>query len=520
MLNIGDICIPTVSELSSKNAEKEDYLVMGLGSDHIIPVRGRKTDANPILIRGLLYQKTDDPKNAEDYAEDLMALEERNSVFNYINSSGTRGFLTNIQVSVPHKARSGKIREYEIKGKFFPYSAYQHALTYRGSRYDDAVYYCFPRYFTLPSDAYNVHLASTIDIIPLAPRGYIGTVPIYRPFPVLNHSNYYSLTGTLGSDPEAMDGTTITLNATGEAVSWKLTVGKDIPRGAYKVKFRAKESTSVQDIQLDIVGSVSGSIASLKFTGPDEFLIYETSTISFTTHEEVTVTVTKLNAPPSNVVVIDYVGFNTEFSVLVVYDTVSEYNNGEVKIFDTVTHGETDSSKWKRIYSIRHIFTGDMIFQNDLMQWRIDQTKNWEDTGDLIVNSVEKVLFPITCRTEKPDIRIVSFEPTYIELEIIAVGIDIMTTRIIIDPLMFRFEVDRAGTYGFYWTFTTAGIKFIGWKAIFAPDDGLQTVFSLEDHFMFALVPESGFTTVTYQELLFDAFNKPTITGYISKRMI
>jgi hypothetical protein len=533
---VGDIYIPTVSELSSKNAEREDYLVRGLGTDSIIPVAGTKTDANPIHIKGLLFKLTGTTKGADDYAEDLMALEERDSVFNFIQYLDTIGFMTNVRVQVPKDFRSAQIREYDIKGKFFPYSVYQHGLTYRGDRYDDGEYFNYPRMFILNQNATNVHLASSIDIIPLTPIAYIhnggsptptNIIPIYRPFPVLDHSNYETLTGALGTDSESLDGTTVELDTTGEYVEWKLKVGTDIPRGAYKVKFRAKESTLVQDIQLDIVGSVSGSIASLKFTGPSTFEIYETATISFTTHEEITITVSKLNSP-ANTVVIDYLGLNSQFSVMVLYDLTSENGYGPVKMYDTIYHvGDTGDSPtaWKRVYSLRHKFIGDMVIANELMYWRIDTTKTWANTGILKLRDVEtaKHLWSYSYETNYPDLQVVEISPYYIELESAKVGdFGIVKTKIIIDPLMIRLEVHKneavsANEIGI----TKSDLAFKGWHTTLTEVGDNMIASTTEEDGFFCIIPQAGYNvTGLYKHLLFDSFNKPTISEYIAKRQI
>lgn len=533
---VGNIYIPTVSELSSKNAEKEDYLVRGLNTDYIMPVSGVKTDANPITIRGFLYKATTDPKNANDYAEDLMAIEERDSVFNYINYGDTIGFLTNIRVMCPNDFRSAQIRPYEIHGKFFPFSVYQHALTYRGDRYDDnGLYYNYPRMFTLNQNAFNVHLSSSIDIIPLTPIGYINDgeaipsniIPIYRPFPLLYHENYTAFTGSWESDSESLDGTVMKLDRTGQYVKWKLLIGTDVPRGSYKVKFRAKESTDVQDIQLDIVGSVSGSIASLKFNGPSTYRIYETATISFTTHEEITITVSKLNSP-ANEVLIDYVGLNSQFTVMVHYDLSSENGLGPVKVFDTIYHTDDilDSpTKWKQVHSLRHKFIGDIVVQNELMSWRVDSTKTWANTGNLILRdspTTARYLWSESYETNYPDLHLTEVTPHYIQLTSAKVGdFGIVKTNVIVDPLMFRLEVFKNEAVSDYRIgITNNGLAFKGWNTTLTVEGSdMIASTSTEDGF-FCIVPLTGYTTTNYKHLLFDSYNKPTITEYITKRVI
>lgn len=517
MANIGDIYIPTISELSSKNAKKESQVVTGLGTDHIYAVEGRKVDVSPITIKGFLFQATGDPKTADDYAEDLMALEERDSVFNYINTDDTIGFLSNISVSIPKDYKPSNIRKYEIKGSFFPYSVYQHGLNYGGSRYDNGTYYAFPRYFALPSGSVNVHLASSIDVIPLSSVGSIGTVPIYRPFPFFDHSNYDSSTGSADTDSEAMDGNTMEFDTNGENIIWTINIGVTIPRGIYKVKFRSKGTSAVEDIQLDVVGSISGSLISTKFTCTTDFIIHESSAISCNTHEVLTITLTKLSE--TNTVVFDYLHLNPEYTPIVLYDTVSEYNSGEVKLYDTVTHGNAVSSTWKRIYSLRHKFTGDILVMNNLMSWRINTSVTWANTGDFIVNGNTKKLYPGNFSAKRPNIVVVDISPTYIEFMFKDIDTDQMKTTVIIDPLMFRFEVEKTDSFADDWKFTTSGVKFSKWNCTSSAVGDYTFITSSNTSYMFALLSQTGYTTVTYNELLFEAFNKPNITGYIAKRM-
>lgn len=518
MINIGDICVPTVSELSSKNAKKQDQIVSGINTDCIFAVEGRKIDVTPIIIRGYLFQSTGDPKNADDYAEDLMALEERDSFYNYINIDDTIGFINNIDVSIPKDYKPNNMRKYEIKGNFFPFSVYQHGINYRGSRYDDGAYYAFPRYFALPNGSINVNITSSIDTIPLSSVGYIGSTPIYRPFPFFNHSNYDSTTGATISDSGSMSGTAIELDTNGENAVWSTNIGVSIPRGTYKIKLRAKGSSAVEDIQLDVVGSISGTILSTKFTCSTGFIIHESSAISCNTHEVLTITLTKLNE--TNTVVFDYLCFNPEYTPIVLYDTVSEYNSGEVKLYDTVTHGNAVSSTWKRVYSLRHKFTGDILVMNNLMSWRINTSVTWANTGDFIVNGVAKKLYPDNFDTNKPNVIVSNIEPTYVELMFKDINTDSMETTVTIDPIMFRFEIDKVGSFSDDWKFTTSGIKHSKWQCTSSIVSDSTFITSSGTSYMFALVSESGYTTITYKELLFEAFNKPNLTGYIAKRMI
>ena len=531
---IGDIYVPTVSELSSKNAEKVDYHVRGLGTDYIYPIDGLKQDVNSIVIKGLLYKSTNDPKNANDYAEDLMALEERSAVSNYIHYGDSIGFLSNIKISCPNNLRRRNIREYEIEAKFFPYSLYQHGLTYRGDRYDDAVYYCYPRIFILPEYATNVHLANDIDIVPLEPIGYItdgeitpsNIIPIFRPFPVLNEENYDTLTGNEGTDSESLTGTTIELEDE-EYVEWTVKVGVDIPRGVYKVKFRAKETTNAPDIGLTITGSISGEIADLNFSGPSTFKVYETVAISFTIHEELTIKVSKLNIGPSNTVILDYIGFNSQFSVMVLYDHLQENGHGPVKLYDTVLHSDDeddDPSNWKRVYSLRHKFEGDLVVQNELMSWRLDLTKTWAETGILTLRDVEeeKHLWPDQFSSNYPDIQIIKIEPYYIELESAKVSsLGLVKTRIIVDPLMFRCEVFKnESVSGYRIACTTSDLAFTAYDMVLTVEDDETIATTTSTEGFFAIIPQAGYNGTNYKHLLFDAFNKPTIKQYINKRRI
>lgn len=530
---IGDIYIPTVSELSSKYAEKKDIAVGGLGVDGVYHIDGNKQDIDPIIIKGILYKATSDPKSANDYAEDLMALEERSAAFNYVKYNDTIGFLSSIDITCPGSIKN--IRKYSINAKLYPYSSYQHGLTFKNNRYDNGEYYNYSRIFVLPEFATNVHIASELDILPITPIGYVNdgdTTPedifsIYRPYSLCDESNYDNLTGTEGTDSESLTGTTLVLDAISEYAEWTVNVGTDIPRGTYKIKFRAKESSALTDIRLIVTGSISGAMLTTNFSSASTFEILESAAVSFNTHEIVTIQVTKIGSD-TNTIVFDYLVFEPQFNTVILYDQTNENGRGNVEIYDSIYHigdDDDDESEWKRVFSLRHKFIGDIIIKNELMSWRIDSTKTWTNTGILSLRDVEtsKQLYPDQFASDCPDVRVVEITPYYITLDILnSSSLGIVKTRVIIDPLMLRFEVYKIEgmASGFRLSCTTSDLAFVGYSTTLSTETTFTIATTITETNVFALIPQNGYTTTTYKYLLQDGLNKPLVRHYISKRRL
>ncbi len=532
MVNIGDIYIPTVEDVNAKHGVTRDQIIDAINLENPQFFSGKKRTVGTFEMTGYLYQETGTSKTAQDYAEDLMALLERDAAYNLFNYDSEKGFVTDIDVSIPKDVGKKTIAKYVLKGRYFPSTVYQQGLSVEGDTYTNSVGIGFPQYVALPNGSTNVRMTSSLDIVNLSPVGYINSglsafIPIYRLYSLFNHSNYDSTTGSAGSDVDGYDTVTVELNAQNENIVWSFNAGTDVPRGSYKLKMRLKDGAITSDVKVLVVGSVSGTIATTYLTGSSSFSILETAALSLTTHEDITVTISKATAD-ANTIVFDYVYLAPQFASMVVFDADSEYDKGEVKVYDTVTHGEATETNWKRVYSLRHQFTGDIILRNQLLTWRINTAALWSATGTLTVGGVAKALRPEAFGATYPSVRFISIEPMCVKMQITArqgtvgVGADdgVMDATVKLDPMMLRVEMKKSGGYTSDWKFTSSGVQYHGTSLSVSLDGDYTLITSSESEYMFCIVAPTGYTTITYHDLLFAAFNKPTTRRYISQKTI
>ena len=123
---IGDVWIPFVERFDIDDGERTIQIIRNIDRD--TPPHFAEFD-NPILtanLSGVLIQQTGNVKDANDYAEDVVALLNRTASDNYINLyQGKSGWLSIRSASAPIDAATPLSRDYSITGNFMPSGIYQ-----------------------------------------------------------------------------------------------------------------------------------------------------------------------------------------------------------------------------------------------------------------------------------------------------------------------------------------------------------------------------------------------------------
>lgn len=122
---IGSVYLPYVSEFSVDKAEKEIEVVKHLGTTphHVAEFR---SGVKKLVTNGTLMQASGTVKTAEQYAEDIMGLEDSMAPFNFVyNYQGRTGWAAVRLADAPEIAETPLIRKYTIGGLFMPKAKYQ-----------------------------------------------------------------------------------------------------------------------------------------------------------------------------------------------------------------------------------------------------------------------------------------------------------------------------------------------------------------------------------------------------------
>lgn len=479
---IGDIYIPSLESMEPENRKKH-FSFTDLNSSNILPgtVDG-KSEIMDINIDGYLF--SEGSKNANDYAEDLISTMKREPFFNKISYSGFSGFFIPESINIPNNVEMYGLRKFTAKGKFLPDKTNIHSLT---TRYDVVLpnewFVNNIPLIPLPVGATNVCVRGDYDTISLSPMGTVtgpdGTFNVYRPYLMYDADNYSTLSsgGVISYQDATYKHQTINLDANGEYVQWSHSshtnsrgLGQDLPRGKYKLKVRVKDSNVANDIKLTVYYS-DGSTKiheAIYSTSSTDYVILETPEFDLNWIGYYFIRITKNSATTNNIYV-NYCYLEPVGNQRIIYDiSGNEIDNGECKVYDTVTHGNTIESTWKRIYNTEHKFTGDIIFENALMRWFIKTDISWyssyNTTNGYIyyknnLTTHYSSLIPYFFSNDSPNIKINKISSHIIDLSIYFVNgtssssttDDKLTVSIKINPLIFYIENKIYGDYKYGW---------------------------------------------------------------------
>lgn len=251
---------------------------------------------------------------------------------------------------------------------------------------------------------------------------YYKEIQIYQPFPLFYHGNVSSVDGaTTTFDDVSYGQATLRITTQNKYARWQNISGNNIPRGGYKLKLRVKDSNVSSDIAVTITGSVSGTILSTTLsTGGTSWTQIETSAFSLNTVETITYEIKKSTAT-TNTIDIDNIYLVPLFSPAITYDCDSE--NGECRIYDSVTSLNSDRTTWKRVFNVDHDFSGDIIIENGIYSWYLAVGYEISSSNNYLLDKINNVKYRFynyeynSTIFSLNNIRILNINSTYIELE-------------------------------------------------------------------------------------------------------
>lgn len=123
-MRIGDIDIPCVTSFDAGSSKRATEIIAPLGTN-LHSIAEFEPDPINLEISGSLYKKYESNKAADQYAEDLQALNSRRSIWNYChNVQGQYGFASISSISVDSRSDSKEVRDFSIDGILLPLSEY------------------------------------------------------------------------------------------------------------------------------------------------------------------------------------------------------------------------------------------------------------------------------------------------------------------------------------------------------------------------------------------------------------
>ena len=466
---VGNIFIPYVEELTTNQITKEINVTKIQNDDP--QLLDENIESRSFSISGVVCElNSNDVKSAFDYSNDVRAIGNQTTAYNYINYIGENGFLAVDSLSTPFISENEFARPYSMNGRFFPDSKYQRyyniELDYLNNDFDIN----FAPMIALPVSAFNVAIKTAWDFISVPISGYLtgdeGDLSFYQPFPLFDEINIDSSTGDTTYLEEAHGFQTINLDAEDENAVWSFDVGTDVPKGIYKIVVRIRDDNVTDDISLDI-SDTSGILFNDTFTtGSTDWSMIESDEFQLSDNDTITLTISKDTAV-ENEIEIDYAFIIPTTITKLTFDIDQDHEVGEVKVYDEI------SSVPKQIYDETHNFgeTSTLIIENSLFKWEIDYSKIWSDTGIFTNKANDAVgqLYPIAFGEVDIKCKLVTIRPDHVELavflsngsydngltgddQIIYNGDTAKEVALIsVYPHMMSFKLTRSGTFNHDW---------------------------------------------------------------------
>ena len=464
MVNVGDVDIQYVEELSVNNFSKNTVDIEFNGRDPLS--KNISKQLTKLNMSGVTVTDQYGVKTYDNYIEDIIAIAERNEAYNYINFGNTKGFISLTKVTSPTTAEKMNMREYSATGSFYPINSYMREFKLDTEYEDNDFAISYSPLIACPVYAYNFIVKTPWSSLPLDAYAYVygneGSIPIIKPFPVLNTSNYTTNTGDIVALEEAEGGAVYEFDANAENIKWSYVSGQDIPLGVYNLIFRIRESDLVaDDIKIVVTVNTVDVITETFVAGTTNFETIQTSDFQLLTlGQTIDIVISKATAT-SNTIEIDYGFVNPDFSAYLLFDCDDELDAGEIKIYDTC--GNIAETEWVQIYNKNHAFNerSDFVIQNSLFRWTIDLSATWGNTGEFKNLYTEDIgyLYPYSYQYDDVRMRFIEIRPDYVELEIhlnnvsedsaAANATQVVTVKI--DPIRFSFDVVKYGATKFDW---------------------------------------------------------------------
>jgi len=437
--SIGEVFLETISKAridpSSQSVYEDSPLNLPYPNSTNMNMKLRK-----VLINGYLFKDT--KKTKEEYVTDMNALMGRSVVYNRIKMNDLDGYIQ-IKNIEPRQFITG-LDKYYIYGSFLSSKAYSEYYQFKQTRLNHSHAVNFPSYFILPYGVTSYDFTNRLNERIIVNKICIITTP-EGSIPVFHTPDYLH-----GSNPVATDNVpfyeTTILDGT-DYNEWEFVPGFNSFSGETVIKLNCKITNSASELVTVLIKDEN-----------DTTILNQNITLTNTSFATITTNSVKLNKFVKYTTRINKVGQGEVVLDGIRMDQVDSYKHirfntpapnmdkGECKVYDTVTVNEVDKTKWKRVYSsIDHTFTGQIVFENATMQWKINPSALWKNTGiltDRISNSVG-TLYPEEFKEHEVVMGIIEILPDHI---IVSFSMNDGTTKMnevicTITPLQLIFKV-------------------------------------------------------------------------------
>lgn len=362
-------------------------------------------------IRGYVFNDTN--KTQTEYIADLNALTGRCAAYNRTQFEGIDGYLEVDGIEIRNTL--SELNTYIIYAKYLPISNYCSYYQYQQTIMKHSFTSLFPAYFTLPFGVEKFELSnrykersiySKITNI-VTPE---GSLPVFS-YPDWINAGSCITTGTMVPS-DGVKYEAVTLDTPLQYIKWSVFPGMDNFAGNIEVSANCK-----------VVNGASGTI-NIAVVDSNDAIQFSTNYIITNTNFAYVRTPKIMLNPYERyeLYVYNVAGEVTIDGIRIKNVEAKEYikfvppapamNKGECKVYDTVTIGQRDATKWKRVYA-QHTFSGEIVFENATAQWIVKPNATWETTGIFVdrVSNTLGTLYPYDFNTTIVDLNIVDIKP-------------------------------------------------------------------------------------------------------------
>ena len=362
-------------------------------------------------IRGYVFNDTN--KTQTEYIADLNALTGRCAAYNRTQFEGIDGYLEVDGIEIRNTL--SELNTYIIYAKYLPISNYCSYYQYQQTIMKHSFTSLFPAYFTLPFGVEKFELSnrykersiySKITNI-VTPE---GSLPVFS-YPDWINAGSCITTGTMVPS-DGVKYEAVTLDTPLQYIKWSVFPGMDNFAGNIEVSANCKVVNGASGtINITVVDSNDAIQFSTNYIITNtNFAYVRTPKIMLNPYERYELYVYNV----AGEVTIDGIRIkNVEAKEYIKFvPPAPTMNKGECKVYDTVTIGQRDTTKWKRVYA-QHTFSGEIVFENATAQWIVKPNATWETTGIFVdrISNTLGTLYPYDFNTTIVDLNIVDIKP-------------------------------------------------------------------------------------------------------------
>lgn len=381
------------------------------------------TRLREIEIRG--YAFNDAVKTRKEYITDISALMKRSAAYNRIQIEDIDGYLEIVGTEIRNTQEHRNM--FIIFAKVLPFNDYMPYYMYKKMKHAYTYTDFFPSYLVMPFGTTILNIANTLrEYLQIPVHCNIvtpeGNLPIFK-FKDWKDNTDATYTGTLTSFDDTQGYTAVVLNTDQENISWTYTPSLiDFTGNITFTLFCSLLNSSSDSVNVTIKDSNDVLVLTQNFNITNTTQFITLNQVRLSPYTEYTITAKKNTANAGDIVMGGIRVIDTSAVRKIEFNTPApNMNKGECKIFDTVTLANTTRSTWKRIYYPNaHKFTGNIVFENATMQWKINPNTTWSATGILTdrISNYSGKLYPNDYGTSNVILGIDDVKPDRIIVDI------------------------------------------------------------------------------------------------------